>query len=300
MPVSETTVTQPVFLSDVHPRSRFMQAWESRKKSRRVSWLIECIAEAFGTFLYTYAGTGSTAGYILGNLAKLEGLSNLFQIGVAYAVGIVMALSLCVSTSGGHINPAVTITATIFGQCTPGKAARLIISQIFGAYVACMLVYVQYRDLIIEVEDSLKKAGTFDTILFTPQGPAGIFGLYSLPGLALGHIFLNEFVCDFVLGVTIFGSLDPTNFHIGPQAGVWLTAFAYAFVIWSFSPAAIASNTARDVGGRLAAMTIYGTKAAGGSYSAIAALTSIPATFCAFVFYEFFLKDTSRGDSLSF
>jgi ACR3 family arsenite efflux pump ArsB len=56
----------------------------------------------------------------------------------------------------------------------------------------------------------------------------------------------------------------------------------------------VAANTARDVGGRLAAMAIWGTKANGGRYAAIAALTNILATVLAYAFYEFVLKDSSR------
>jgi hypothetical protein len=60
----------------------------------------------------------------------------------------------------------------------------------------------------------------------------------------------------------------------------------------------VAANSARDVGGRLMALTIWGKEASGGSYAAIAALTNIPATLCAVLFYEFFLADTARGVSL--
>lgn len=58
---------------------------------------------------------------------------------------------------------------------------------------------------------------------------------------------------------------------------------------------AVATNTARDLGARLGAMTIWGTKASGGSYAAIAALTNIPATLLAAAFHEFILSDSSRG-----
>lgn len=57
----------------------------------------------------------------------------------------------------------------------------------------------------------------------------------------------------------------------------------------------MAANTARDVGARLMAVSIWGRKAGGGPYAAIAALTNIPATILAAVFYEVFLCDTSRG-----
>ena len=58
----------------------------------------------------------------------------------------------------------------------------------------------------------------------------------------------------------------------------------------------MAANAARDVGGRLAAITIWGKIAAGRKgYAAIAALTNIPATLFAAFLYEMFLTDSDRG-----
>ena len=58
----------------------------------------------------------------------------------------------------------------------------------------------------------------------------------------------------------------------------------------------MAANTARDVGGRLAAIAIWGTRASGGKYAAIAALTNLLATVAAYAFYEFAFKDSNRGN----
>ena len=57
----------------------------------------------------------------------------------------------------------------------------------------------------------------------------------------------------------------------------------------------MAANSARDVGGRLAALSIWGLKASGGKYAALAALTNIPAMLFAALLYEFFLTDSLRG-----
>jgi hypothetical protein len=58
----------------------------------------------------------------------------------------------------------------------------------------------------------------------------------------------------------------------------------------------VAANTARDVGGRLLAIFIWGTRANGGRYAAIAALTNIVATVAAYASYEFIFKDSNRGN----
>ena len=72
---------------------------------------------------------------------------------------------------------------------------------------------------------------------------------------------------------------------------------AYAMAVWSYSPNGLAANTARDLGGRLAALAIWqGTRAGGGRYAAIAALTNIGATVLAAVVYEVVFFDSYRGE----
>jgi len=73
-----------------------------------------------------------------------------------------------------------------------------------------------------------------------------------------------------------------------------LVALAYAAVIWGFATPNVALNSARDVGGRLWSITVYGTAAAGGKYAAIAALTNIPASIFGVFLYETFLTDSDR------
>lgn len=282
-----------VHLAELKPRSRFMANWE-RRRHGHARWFVEFTAEAMGTFLYTFAGVGSTAGWVLGNILGLPSISSLFQIGVAYAIGIVLALTICLPASKGHVNPAFTVYALVRGHCTPRRALMLIVAQILGAYIACLLIYAQYHTIIKEAIEALMAKGVYDEIMFTSQGPGGIFGLYATPGASLGNIFVNEFVCDFILAVCVFGAIEPTNPFSPPTMAPWIIAFTYAIVIWGYAPVGLAANSARDVGGRLAALTLWGLPASGGRYAAIAALTNIPATLLAGVFYEFVLNDSNR------
>lgn len=230
-----------------------------------------------------------------------------------------IALTVCASTSGGHFNPCVTIAFAIHKgfpwrkvpRCVlpiPNlqekndlhlRPASYIISQILGAYVACLLVYLQWRTNILAVEAALSAAGELSAIQFTPTGPAGIFGLYlsSTSYSNLGVVFANEFFVDFFLALVIWACLDPSNFFAPPPVIPYTIGFAYAVAIWGYAPNGLAANSARDVGGRLAALTIYGKDAGGGRYAALAALTNIAATLVAVWFYEVFFFDSSRGES---
>ncbi|KAG1905496.1 aquaporin-like protein [Suillus fuscotomentosus] len=282
-----------VYLSDIAPRPRWMTSWE-RLKHKEAHWLVEIVAEMMGVFLYVYAGLGATAAFIVGSLAGNSGLGSLYTIGFAYSMGVVFAISLCAATSGGHFNPAVTIASVIFRDFPIHKATRYIIAQILAGYITCLIVYVQWKDLLLVAEKILVEKGLYHSMMFSSAGPAGVFGLYVAPGTNLARVFMNEFVTDFLIGLVIWATLDPTNQMIPPAAAPWLVGMAYAVAVWGYSPTAIAANTARDVGGRLMAVTIWGSQASGGTYAAVAALTNIPATILAALVYELFLGSATR------
>ncbi|TBU30229.1 aquaporin-like protein [Dichomitus squalens] len=280
-----------IHLADVKPRLNAQIVWERRRR-RNVHWLAECAAEFVGTFIYVFAGIGSAAAFRL-NTSNAEGLSSVLQIGIGYAIGVVLAF-VTQPTSGGHYNPGVSIAFAIMRRISPQKALRYIVAQILGAYCACLLIYVQYGDAIKQVEAELSAAGTLASTLFTPSGPAGVFAIYLAPGTSFGRVFLNEFVCDFVIGLVIWAVDDPSNHNVSPVAAPWIIAFVFALMVWSYSSVGVATNTARDIGARLMAITIWGLEAGGGPYAAITALTNILATSLAAVFYELVFADYSR------
>ncbi|PPQ66558.1 hypothetical protein CVT24_007123 [Panaeolus cyanescens] len=288
--------TPLIHLRDIQKRMRVFTVWEKKRNSKQVHWLPELFAEALGVFLYVYFGTSSAAGWVVGNIIKMPGLSNILQIGLAYALGILFAISVCASTSGGHFNPCVTIALVVFKGFPPLKAVRYIAAQLLGAYIACLLVYNQWKAILDEAEAVLMAAGpeVYNATLFTPNGPAGIFALYLLPGQTLPQVFLNEFVNCFVLALIIWAALDPSSYLMSPMVAPWVISLAYACAIWGFATPGISLNAARDVGARFLALTVWGTKAGGGSYAAITALTNIPATLLAVVVYEVFLVDSDR------
>ncbi|KAJ6491911.1 putative aquaporin 2 [Mycena sanguinolenta] len=291
--VSHANSKRVVYMSDLHGgRPGFFKGWE-RLRHGQLHWLAESFAEAMGVFMYVYAGVGSTAVWVIGNIAGQVGFSSLLQIGFGYAAGIMLAISICSATSGGHFNPCITIVQMLFKGFPPLKGARYIASQIFGGYIACLLVYLQYSTTIKGLE--LELGPKLASIQFTPNGPAGILALYLSPGSNRGHVFVNEFVTDFFLAIVIFGSVDPSNVLVPPSMAGPIIALAYAAAIWGFAGVGLSANSARDLGGRFAAMTIWGKDAAGDSgYAAIAALTNIPATILAFIVYELMFVDSDR------
>ncbi|KAJ7184724.1 aquaporin-like protein [Mycena filopes] len=283
-----------VYMGDLNKRTAGFAGWE-RLRHGKLHWFVECFAEAMGVFMYVFAGVGSQAVFVIGGLSKQEGLSSILQIGFAYCGGIVLAVSICSATSGGHFNPCITIVQMLFKGFPPLKGLRYITAQILGGYIACLLVYAQYRVPLLELQAAIP-APVLATIQFTPNGPAGIFGFYLLPGSSLGLAFLNEFVADFFLAIVIFGCVDPSNVLVPPASAPFVIGLAYAVAIWGFSANGLAANSARDLGGRLAALTIWGKDAVGPykAYCAITALTNIPATILGAIVYELVFVDSDR------
>ncbi|PPQ95245.1 hypothetical protein CVT26_014936 [Gymnopilus dilepis] len=281
---------------DVEKRAGIFTLWERRRHSKEVHWAIECVAEATGVFFYVFYGLGSQVAWAFQNNTGQAGLASILQIGLAYCFGIVFALVVCASTSGGHFNPAVTITMVILKGFPKRKALRYIVAQILGGYIACLVIYAQWKDFLDLAEGALMAKGpaVYDATMFTPNGVAGAFANFKLEQQSMGRAFMNEFFNCLMIGMIIWAALDPTNILIPPALSPLIIAFAYAAAIWGYSVPSISLNAARDLGGRLAALTIWGMKASGDGFSAISSLVNIPATLLAAIFYEIFFTDSDR------
>lgn len=141
-------------------------------------------------------------------------LLGIFQIGMAYAFGIVFAITVCANTSGGHFNPCITLAMVVYRgfpirkalryespsfskyTCIDCAIYRYIPAQIFGAFIATLVVYNQWKAFLDAAEAGLEAAGPgiLESVLFTPNGPAGAFGNYLLAPQTLPRVFMNEFV----------------------------------------------------------------------------------------------------------
>ncbi|KAG5735903.1 Aquaporin-7, partial [Termitomyces sp. T112] len=214
-----------VHLRDIQTRSKIFTIWEKQRNKKEVHWFMEMFAETLGVFFYVYAGLSSVTGFVVGNILK-QPLSSMMQIGLAYSFGILFAIGVCGATSGGHFNPCITISFVVFRGFPPSKAARYIFAQIVGAYLACLVIYTEWKVLLVDCEAILEQAGQLDALQFTPNGPAGIFGLYLLPGQTLPRVFLNEFVTDTLIGLVLFAAIDPTNALVPPVMASVLVALA--------------------------------------------------------------------------
>jgi len=91
----------------------------------------QCAAEAVGSFAITFIAAGAVCAnrYSGGELG-------LLGIALAYAAATAAMTSSTVAASGGHLNPAITLAASVCGRIPPATAVLYVTSQLAGAAAA--------------------------------------------------------------------------------------------------------------------------------------------------------------------
>ena len=178
------------------------------------------VAEFVATFALVFVGAGAVVAVGLG----------LDLTGVALAHGLVLAImvSITAHVSGGHINPAVTISLWVAGKTPTPIVLVYIAAQLLGAVAGAFLL-----KYLVPPELFDAAAGG------TPQLAEGI---------AAGKGIVIEATTTFLLAFAVFGTaVDP----LGPfskTAGLTI-GLAIAFDIMAFGPyTGAAMNPARWFG----------------------------------------------------
>jgi aquaporin Z len=136
-------------------------------------------AEYFATLALVFIGAGSVV------VSQASGL-----VGVALAHGLVLAVMVSVTAhiSGGHVNPAVTISAWVTNQIKTGAAVVYILAQLAGAATGAAL-------LRLAVPESIWKL----TKLGTPAVGHSF-------GITNGKAVLLEAILTFFLVFVVYGT----------------------------------------------------------------------------------------------
>lgn len=211
----------------------------------------EFIGEALGTFMLVLFGCGSVAVSILFNAHQ-----GLMQVGLAWGIGVTLALYLTRHLSCAHLNPAVSLAMAVSGRMTFRKLPVYISAQFAGAILAGLALYMLFAPSIEAYEnaqgivrgsaESVKTAMMFGEYYPNP----GTAAIVSLP-LAIGA----EAFGTFLLVLMIFALTEGCN--VGrPDGGVapvfiGLTVTSIICLIAPLTQAGL--NPARDLGPRLVA-----------------------------------------------
>ncbi|ORX68886.1 aquaporin-like protein, partial [Basidiobolus meristosporus CBS 931.73] len=152
-------------------------------------------AEFIGTFLlmfFSYAGNAQSILY-----------QSQFSI-LAAPLGLAAGLYVSGGVSGGHLNPAITISFAIHRKFPWRKVPRYIGAQVLGAFCAALFAFLYYWPDINHFDQGLHRVtGEFAT--------SGIFA-YNPPSYRSNLAgFFREVINDLVFLLGIYGITDVKN-----------------------------------------------------------------------------------------
>ena len=190
-------------------------------------------AEFIGTALLILLGDGVVANCILNRNKGFN--AGWIVITFGWAMAVFVGVFVTASSSGAHLNPAVTLALALSGKFAWCGVPFYILAQTAGAMMGAFLVWIAYRRHFAVTDDTGAKLGVFCT--------APAIRSYT-------DNLLTEIIGTFVL---IFGVL----FIAAPEVGLGaLDAIPVAFVVLAIGlslggATGYAINPARDLGPRL-------------------------------------------------
>lgn len=117
--------------------------------------------ELIGTFFLILLGNGVVANVVL-NGTKGHG-SGWIVITWGWGIAVFVAVFIVAPVSGAHINPAVTLGLAAVGKFSWSLVPGYMISQMAGAMLASILLWLMYKDHYDLTEDAGSKRATFCT-----------------------------------------------------------------------------------------------------------------------------------------
>jgi MIP family channel proteins len=188
------------------------------------------VAEFVGSFALTFIGIMAIHHAGLG--------AGLLSVALAHGIILAVVVSASMPTSGGHLNPAVTIGFLVTGKIKPMAAISYIVLQLLGGIIAALAVYALFGGGTEAVK--IVAAGT-------PQPGNGISN---------GAALLSEIIATFLLVFVIWGTAaDPRARNVGGFA-IGLTIAADILAVGPISGASM--NPQRSLGPTLIASLTEG------------------------------------------
>lgn len=206
-----------------------------------------------GTLVLVTVGNASVAQ----NQAQYHTAAFL-DINLAYGLACAAGIYVAARTSGGHINPAVSISQWLLGRMNIIQTLVYVSAQILGGFLSGPIVYLVYLDAINWLDPDRTVPLTNATY---GRPTAGIFATYptDLYKSTLPVLFFDQCFATVMLVVAINSVLDKRN-SVPPMPAVPLLIGLFVVMIGlSFGVnAGYAINPARDFGPRLFSAIIYG------------------------------------------
>ncbi|MDR3203349.1 MAG: aquaporin [Deltaproteobacteria bacterium] len=216
----------------------------------------EFLGELGATFFMLYTGMAT----ILSAMTT-GAQTGLWQIAIVWGLAVAIVVYVFGGLSGGHINPAITLSMAVFRGFSWRKVPGYMFAQCLGAFLAAAVAYCHYRGLLINFETAHEIVRGQPGSELTAMAFADY---YPNPALKLHHkwvaevvtmpmAFLSEFLGLAFITLVVFALTDPKNAS-GPGHAIApaIIGFTVAIVISIVTPVSQGClNPARDLPPRI-------------------------------------------------
>jgi aquaporin TIP len=113
------------------------EAWDEVRELMERVWE-KAVAEFVGTLALIFIGAGSVV-IASSTILNVRG-SGLVAVALAHGIVLAVMVSVTGHLSGGHLNPAVTISAWVTGNITTALGAVYMVAQLAGGIVGAILL----------------------------------------------------------------------------------------------------------------------------------------------------------------
>jgi aquaglyceroporin related protein len=184
----------------------------------------------------------------------------------AWGFGIMIGVYLAGGVSGGHLNPAISLTLCVFRGFPFRKALVYITAQVFGGFLAGLIAYGIYKPAIIAFNasggDAALSGGSNVAVDLFNGGSGRAFYTSPAPFAGPGSSFGNEFVASAILSCAILALGDDSNAPPGAGMHSFIVGLVVSVLTMAFGYTTDAClNPARDFGPRVATAIVgYGSQ----------------------------------------
>ena len=148
------------------------------------------LAEFVGTAILLYFGNSVNAATSLSHSYAKD--SGWVITAIGWGLSVTFAVYAVGSISGGHINPAVTLSLAIAGEFEWAQVPGYIIAQVLGGITGATLTWLQYLPHWGKTEDPGTKLGVFCTSGAIDQKGSNLFSeMMGTMILIMGLMFIG-------------------------------------------------------------------------------------------------------------
>lgn len=232
------------------------------------------LAEFIGTSMMMIIGNGVVANIVLPKTKGNNG--GLISIVLGWTIAVFVGVYITSSSSGAHLNPAVTIAFATAGKFSWSLVPTYLLAQLLGSMLGAFVVWMLYKDHFNTCENAADQLACFST------GPS----IRRLP-----QNFIVETVATFVFVIGIF-HIKAAGVELGSFSALPVALLVAGIGFGIGGPTGWAINPARDLGPRIMhfVLPIKGKGPSDWAYAAIPVFGPIVGGILAAIIYVQFLQ----------